>query len=145
MKLSECRSTQPHCPFEHRVEHRREVTRRGVDDLQYLSGRRLLIERLAGLVNQPRVLHRDDRLRREALHQCNLFVGKWANFGTENREVTDENAVLAQRYGEMGSCPSKLDSGAAHWIASTIGVVYQHVRDVRICLPAGHSTQAGGR
>src|SRR6516225_3245240 len=45
----------------------------------------------------------------------------------------------------MGSCSSKLDSGAAHWIASTIGVVRQHVRDVRICLPAGHSTQAGGR
>src|SRR5215471_7220107 len=45
----------------------------------------------------------------------------------------------------MGSCSSKLDSGAAHWIASAIGVVRQHVRDVRICLPAGHSTQPGGR
>ena len=27
-------------------------------------------------VNQPRILHRDDRLRREVLQQRDLFIGK---------------------------------------------------------------------
>src|SRR5215467_8906572 len=103
-------------PFQQGVEYWGEVAGRGIDDLQYLGGRGLLLQSLARLGQQPCVLHRNDRLRREVLHQCNLFVGKWANFSTKNREVTDENAVLPQRYREVGSCPSKLDSGAPHWI-----------------------------
>jgi len=35
--------------FEHRVEHRREIAGRGIDDLQYLCGRSLLFERLVTL------------------------------------------------------------------------------------------------
>ena len=40
---------QPDCLLEHRVEHRGEVARRGIDDLQYLGGRSLLLQRLARL------------------------------------------------------------------------------------------------
>src|SRR5207253_9211710 len=32
---------QPHCFFEHRVEHRREIAGRGIDDPQDLGGRGL--------------------------------------------------------------------------------------------------------
>ena len=42
----------------------------------------------------------------------------------------------------MRSCPGKLDSGAAYWITGAIGVIGQHVWDVRVNLPAGHATQA---
>ncbi len=35
---------QPYCLFEHRVEHRREVAGRGIDDLQHLGGRGLLLQ-----------------------------------------------------------------------------------------------------
>src|SRR3954462_6806773 len=41
---------QPHRLVEHRVEHRREVAWRRIDDLQHLGGRGLLVERLARLV-----------------------------------------------------------------------------------------------
>ena len=41
--------TQPHGFVEHRIEHRRKVAGRGVDDLQYLGGRGLLSERLVAL------------------------------------------------------------------------------------------------
>src|SRR5262245_32799118 len=34
-------------PFQHRVEHRREIAWRGIDDLQYLSGRGLLLSRIS--------------------------------------------------------------------------------------------------
>jgi len=36
--------------FEHCVEHRREVARRRIDDLQDLGGRRLLLQRHAGAI-----------------------------------------------------------------------------------------------
>ena len=52
---------------EDRVEHRGEVAGRGIDDLQYLSGRSLLFECLARLGQEPRIFHRNDRLRCEVL------------------------------------------------------------------------------
>src|SRR6516164_5789001 len=42
--------------FDDRVEHRRKVARRGVDDLQYLRGTRLLLQRLARLGQEARIL-----------------------------------------------------------------------------------------
>jgi hypothetical protein len=57
-----------------RVEHRCEVTRRGIDDAQHLGSRGLLFERffkvpsaLPQFAEQPRILHRDDGLRGEVL------------------------------------------------------------------------------
>src|SRR5215469_9517438 len=65
--------------FEHRVEHRREDAGRGIDDLQYLSGRGLLLQGLTRLGDQPRILHRDHRLRREIFKQRDLLIGKLAH------------------------------------------------------------------
>src|SRR5215470_17114238 len=53
--------------LQYRIEHRRQIAGRGIDDLQYLRGRGLLLQRLARLSDQPRVLHCDDRLPREIL------------------------------------------------------------------------------
>ena len=58
------------------VEHRREVAGRAVDDPKHLGGRGLLLQRLACLGDQPRVLHRDDRLGGEILEQCDFFLGE---------------------------------------------------------------------
>jgi hypothetical protein len=41
-KLAEFRPAKAHGPFKHRVEDRRQVARRRIDDLQDLSGRGLL-------------------------------------------------------------------------------------------------------
>ena len=70
------RLAKPYRPVEHRVEHRGEVAGRGIDDLQYLGGRGLLLQRLARLGQEPRVLHCNDRLRREVLQQRDLLVGE---------------------------------------------------------------------
>jgi hypothetical protein len=45
---------QPHRLFQHRVEHRRKIARRGIDDLQHLGHRGLTGQRLVAL-NCPRV------------------------------------------------------------------------------------------
>jgi hypothetical protein len=69
-----------HRLIEHRVEHGREVARRGIDDLQYLGRRGLLIERLARLGQEARVVHGDDGLGPEILQQRNLLIRKRPDF-----------------------------------------------------------------
>src|ERR1700740_2223602 len=58
-KHAESRVAEMHRLFEHRVEHRRQIAWRRVDDLQYLGSRGLLLQCLASLGKEPRVLHRD--------------------------------------------------------------------------------------
>ena len=53
--------------FQHGLEHGLEVARRARDDLQHLGGRGLPLQRLAQLVEQPRVLDGDDGLAGEIL------------------------------------------------------------------------------
>src|SRR5215831_8864473 len=68
--------TEPHSLIEHSVENRREVAGRGVDDLQYLRGRGLLLQSLARLGQQPRILYCYDCLRGEIFEQRNLLIGE---------------------------------------------------------------------
>ena len=85
--------------FQHRIEHRREIAGRGIDDLQYLGGRGLLLQRLARLGDQPRILHRDDRLRREVLQQRDLLVGERPHFvaiGGDRRRAARHPCAAAQ-------------------------------------------------
>jgi hypothetical protein len=63
-----------------------QVARRRVDDAEHLGRRGLLIERLARLGQEPRVLHRDDRLRREVLQERDLPVAKRAHLAAINMD-----------------------------------------------------------
>ena len=92
---TERRIAQPRRLFEHRIEHRREIAGRRVDDLQHLGGRGLLLQRLAGLGDQPRVLHRDHRLRREILQQRDLLVGKRPDFLAVDAKCAKERGSFA--------------------------------------------------
>jgi hypothetical protein len=99
--------------FEHRVEHRREVARRRVDHLQYVGGCGLLLQGLARLSQKPRILHRDDRLRREILQQRKLLIGERTNFLSKHDDCAQQNAVLAQCRGNDGARAGEIDNGAA--------------------------------
>ena len=66
-KTAERRLAKPHRLFEHRVEHRREVAGRGIDDLQNLGGRGLLLQRLVAL--------RSESFARSALGKLTLEIG----------------------------------------------------------------------
>src|SRR5207248_2285039 len=97
-ELAKSRSAQLHRLFEYRVEHGGEIAGRGVDDPQHLGGRGLLFQGFACLGDQPRILHRDDRLCREVLEQCNLFVAERPDFLTERGDSTQESVVARKRY-----------------------------------------------
>ena len=66
---------QPDRLFQHRVEYRGEIAGRGIDDAQDLGSGGLLLQGLARLGQQPRVLHRDHRLSREIFQKRDLFSG----------------------------------------------------------------------
>ena len=87
--------------LEHRVEHRREIAGRGVNDLQHLGGRGLLLQRLPLLVDQPRVLHRDHRLRREILQESDLFLGEWTYLGSSGGNHAEQRFVSTQRNAQQ--------------------------------------------
>ena len=59
-----------------RIEHRREVAGRGIDDLQHFGGRGLLLQGLARLSQEPCILHRDHRPGSEILEQRDLLVAE---------------------------------------------------------------------
>ena len=62
--------------LQHRVEHRRQIAGRAVDDLQHLGGCGLLLQGLARLGQEPRILHCNDCLRGEVLQQHDLLFGE---------------------------------------------------------------------
>src|SRR5260370_20786201 len=104
------------CLFEHRVEDWGEVAGRGVDDLQYLGGCGLLIQCFARLSDEPRVLHRDDGLRREIFDERDFFFGKRPHFLAGGDDLPEQDIILAERH--IKNCPDAAEFDAAfarHW------------------------------
>src|SRR5205085_8024664 len=62
--------------FQDTIEHRLKVAGRGIDNPKNLGGRSLLLQGFARLGDESRVLHRDDRLRREVFQKGDLFLGE---------------------------------------------------------------------
>src|SRR6516162_10521059 len=109
-------AAQAQCLLEHHIEHGTEITRRRIDDLQYLSGRGLLLQSLARLGQEPRVLHCDDRLRSEVLQQRNFPLGERADFLAIDMDGAKECLVLAQRHCNKttgsGDADQRLEAGS---------------------------------
>jgi hypothetical protein len=64
------------------IENCGEIAGRAVDDMQHLSGRSLLLQGLPRFGEEPRIFHRDHRLRSEIFEQRDLLVRKRAAFST---------------------------------------------------------------
>src|SRR6516162_10236706 len=86
--------------LQYRVEYRREIGRRGIDNAQHLGSRRLLFQGLARLGEEPRILDRDDRLRGEILQQRNLLVGKRSYLLTVDVDRTEQGVFFAKGDGK---------------------------------------------
>src|SRR5262249_48714266 len=71
--------TQSGCRFDQRLEHRLEIEGRATDDLEHVGRRGLLLQRLAQLIEQARVLDGDHGLGGEILDQLDLLVSERAH------------------------------------------------------------------
>ena len=127
---SECterRLAQPHRPFQHCIEDRSEIPRRGIDDAKHFGGRGLLLQRFARLDQEPRILHRDNRLRREVLHERNLIFGKRSNFLTKQRYEAQKRLLFGERDLEHRSRSSKIDQRPTIGFTATVSVLFLHI------------------
>ena len=77
---------KPRAPLPAGVEHRLQIAGRTADDLEHVGGGGLLLGAIrTELIEQPRVLDRDDGLSGEVLDQFDLFVGERADLLTVMR------------------------------------------------------------
>ena len=97
-QMPECGAAQTRCAFSSIASN--TGARSPGEELmtcKHLGGRGLLLQGLARLGDQPRVLHRDDRLRREVLQQRDLLVGERADLLAVDVSTPSRVSSLAQR------------------------------------------------
>src|SRR5262249_20491284 len=92
------RLTQASGRLHERVQHHLQVKRRTTDNLQHVSGRGLLLKRLAQFTKETRVLNGDNGFRREDLSQRDLLVRKRLHFLSVDVYGADKIALLEHRH-----------------------------------------------
>src|SRR5262249_39526288 len=92
------------------LEHRPQFAGRRADDAQYIRGGGLLLQRLAQLVEQPRVLDGDDGLRGEVGDQLDLLVGKGAYLLAVDGDDANQFVLFEHWDGQESPRAKNLDS-----------------------------------
>jgi len=111
-------AAKPGGGFDHCVQHRLHIGGRAADDVEHIARRGLVFERFfeiagAGLqfAEQPRILHRDDRLIGEGAHQFDLPLGIRLDPLPVKRHNADWLVVAQQRHREHGASPRRHSPG----------------------------------
>ena len=94
---------------------------------KHLGGRGLLLQRLALLGQQPRILHRDHCLGGEVLQQRDLLAGECAHLLAVETEEADRRLVFEKRYMENCACASQIGEGAGTGFST---LVRNSLRDI---------------
>src|SRR5215471_2014461 len=106
------------------MEHRLKLTWGTANNFQHLGCRRLLLQGLAQLVEEARVLDGDDGLGREVLHQFNLFIGEGTYLCAIDEKGTKQLIVLEHRHRDGRSRTAVSERGAGFWIGCPIDDIY---------------------
>src|SRR3954452_22220229 len=123
-----------------RVEYRREVAGRGIDDPKHLGGRGLLLQSLARLGDEPRVLHRNDRLRREILQQRDLLLGKGPDLAAIGGNRAEQPVVLEQRHDQEGA-DADLHRDPKLRVFASLSREFREIRDLNKELAAQYARE----
>src|SRR5262245_54923657 len=115
---------------EYGLEDRFELARRRADDLEHVGGGGLLLQRLAQLAEQPRVLDGDNGLRCEILHQFNLLFRKREHLPAIDDDQADMLAFPEHRNEQQGTYTGNFDAGDGERVTFQVGRVGAHVRDL---------------
>src|SRR5215469_636220 len=103
------------CLLQYRVEYRCEIAGGGINYPQNLGGCGLQLQCLLCLVDEPRVLHRDNRLGCEVLQQGDLLIAERVHLQAISRDVAKKHTVLSQRREQRGTNIVKLDECTRYW------------------------------
>src|SRR5215472_5671087 len=97
------RLAQPRGRLDQRIEHRLQIERRAADDLEYVGGGGLLLQRFPQLVEQPDILDGNHSLVGEVLDKLDLPVTERAHLLAVNANDANHCIFLEQRDYEHGS------------------------------------------
>jgi hypothetical protein len=89
-----------------------------------------LLQCLARLSDQPSILDRDHRLRREVQHQGDLLVGEWTDLLACQLKDADRRVVSKQRYAEQRSSTPGFDSRKCKRELVPVGFGQPHIGDL---------------
>ena len=101
-----------------------------------------MLQRLAKLVEQARVLDGDDGLAGEVRDQLDVLVGEGAFFLAIDGDGADQLALLQHRHGNQGADPRDIHSSNRQWVAAEIGKACPQVFNVD-WVPSRGSTRKG--
>src|SRR5262249_8263900 len=101
--MSNVRLAKPNGRLNQRIKDCLEIESRAADDLEHVGGSGLLLQRLAQLVEQARVLDGDDGLAGEIGHQLDLFVGERSNLSAVDADRADQAALFEHRNDQKGA------------------------------------------
>src|SRR5262249_17240424 len=96
--------------LQHNSEYRLQFAGRSADNLEHVGGGCLLLQRLAQLIEQPRILDGDNDLFCEIADQLNLLVAEWADFSAANQNRPNGYSLAEQRNRQ--SCSMTVASGS---------------------------------
>src|SRR5262249_55095442 len=135
-------ATQPRCRFDQRIEHGLQIEGRSADNFEHVGGRGLLLQRLAQLIEQARILDGDDGLGREVGDQLDLLIAERSDLLAINDDGADKLVFLEHGNAKEGSATSDFDCGDAQRIAFGIGRFGSEVRNVNDLLRIEDSAKA---
>src|SRR5262249_43563051 len=100
-------AAKPRRALDQGLQHGLQIESRAADDLEHVGGGGLLLQRLAQLVEQARVLNGDDGLGSEVCHQLDLLVGEGADLLAINTDYADDLALFNHRHIQQRARPAK--------------------------------------
>src|SRR5262249_25925783 len=98
--------------LKHSLEHWLQFAGRAADDLEHVGGGGLLLQRVPQLVEQARVLDRNDGLGSEVRDQLDVLVGEGAYFLAIDGDGADQLALLQHRHQQQR--PGAAEVGQLH-------------------------------
>src|SRR5262245_20099426 len=116
--------------FQHSVEDRLQLPWRTADDLKNVGGCGLLLERLAQLAKQSRVLDGDDGLGSKVREQRDLLVGERPHLLAIHVNRADKLAVLEHWHRHKGPRAHGIDEGNNKAIFPDVGLIGPQVGNV---------------
>src|SRR5262249_46281883 len=122
------------CIREYGLEDRFALAGRRADDLEHVGGRRLLLQRLAQLAQQPRILDGDDGLGSEILDQLNLLLGKRQDLLTIDIDRADHRVVLEHGNENDRASTTLIRHRDDSRIAFAVGLALANILDVHNAL-----------
>src|SRR5262249_24755996 len=124
-----------------RIEYRLQVEGRAADDLEHIRGGRLLLQRFAQLVQQPRVLDGDDGLGGEIRHQLDLFVGEKPYLVAIDGNGTNQLVFFQHWNHQKGPCTAVVREVNYRSKAFDVALIVSKILDLQHLLRSSETAQ----